>query len=417
MIQERPQATAPAAFAELPDLDEQLAMDTSEGAPVFLLVGDGGTHLRLSPSARALLQRVRGGESFEQLAAAMKRGDGAPLSAAEVESTYRALVDKIAGFKRQSTQPAGLFWLRRRLISPRLAARLGRAGARAYRPLPLLLAGLAILTSVVVASAGHVLGRASPDDFWAAYALFLASVAVHELGHASACARFGASPGEIGVVMFFVYPSFYSDVNAAWKLKRWQRVVVDLGGIYFQLLFGCACLLAYQLTGWPPLRGTLLLIAGSCLFSLNPLLKFDGYWVVADALGVTNLSRQPARLLGYLVARLRRRTTRPLPWSPAVCASLALYSALAMTFWAWFLWHLIPALLTHCGRWLSFAEALGVELLALAPTWPSLRGFLTSSFMLLFVVMMLARLGGPLLGWALRQLRPSRPAPEPRGAS
>ena len=61
-------------------------------------------------------------------------------------------------------------------------------------------------------------------------------------------------------------------------------MVVDLGGVYFQLLMGTLYAVALAATGWAPLRTALVLVAGSCLFSLNPILKQDGYWIVADSL-------------------------------------------------------------------------------------------------------------------------------------
>jgi putative peptide zinc metalloprotease protein len=395
-------------LAELQGIDDRLVMDTSEKSPVFLLIGDNGSRLRISASARDFLQRIKGGLTFEQLAGSIRRSDGTALSAAEIEETYNALAEKIARFQAQASQPTGWFWLRKKLIPATFVAKVARVTASAYHPLVVVVVALAVSLSVVASLDG--VARAPVNDFWAAYGVFLASILAHEFGHASACARFGAKPGEIGVVMFFIYPSFYSDVNAAWGLKRWQRVVVDLGGIYFQLLFGCGCLLAYAVSGWAPLRGTLLLIAASCLFSLNPLLKFDGYWVVADSLGVTNLARQPFRIIRHLVDRARGRVVRPLPWSSAICFALGLYSALAVAFWAWLLLRLVPSAELHFARWGFFATALWREALARSPTWPTTKGFFTSSFLLLFVFLMLFRIFGPLIGRGVRALRGARRA-------
>jgi putative peptide zinc metalloprotease protein len=145
--------------------------------------------------------------------------------------------------------------------------------------------------------------------------------------------------------------------------------VVDLGGVYFQLVVGAGYVFGYALTGWEPLRVATVFILGSCLFSLNPILKFDGYWVVADALGVTNLDRQPGRVVRHLWARLRGRPAPALPWSPSVTIMLAAYSALTICFWAWFLWRIAPTLLSHAARAVGVIATLIVQL-ASSPAWP-----------------------------------------------
>ena len=58
----------------------------------------------------------------------------------------------------------------------------------------------------------------------------------HELGHATACTRFGCPHGDIGFGLYFIFPAFYSDVTKAWRLQARERAIVDLGGIYFQSL-------------------------------------------------------------------------------------------------------------------------------------------------------------------------------------
>jgi putative peptide zinc metalloprotease protein len=205
----------------------------------------------------------------------------------------------------------------------------------------------AVLLTAVAASlaALAVLRPALPVDaaaFWIGYALLLASLVPHELGHASASARFGARPRDIGATIYLIYPALYSDVSAAWRLPRRQRVVVDLGGLYFQLVVVAAYTAAYLLTGWQPLWMGILMILGSSVFSLNPIFKFDGYWVVADALGVTNLSQQPRRILRRLGKLLRGQPAEPLPWPAGVTATLGVYTALSFAVWGYFLWRVGP---------------------------------------------------------------------------
>ena len=137
----------------------------------------------------------------------------------------------------------------------------------------------------------------------------------HELGHCAAVAAFGARVSRIGFGIYWLSPALFSDVSAAWTLTRRQRVAVDCGGIYFQLL-ACACyaLFAAFLTS-PSIqlafRIAIAVNLVAVLSALNPLLKYDGYWIVSDALSIPNLRRQSERAIGeFLRNVIARRSDR-----------------------------------------------------------------------------------------------------------
>jgi len=253
------------------------------------------------------------------------------------------------------------------------------------------------------------------------YVLFLGSLLLHELGHASACAHYGARPSGIGFTIYLLFPAFYSDVSAIWKLKRWQRVIVDLGGMYFQLVVGAGYAIAYALSGWEPLKVALVMIAGSCVFSLHPIFKCDGYWVVADALGVTNLSQQPFRLVRHLCDRLRGRYVQPLPWSPCVTGVLVLYVLLSGGVWGYVLWVVLPRLWQEMRAYPSVVLALLQDLLHPSHTLDigRVHAFLISTFMvtvgLLFTWRFVKRLLASVRAPALSAIRMGSEPPPQQG--
>lgn len=377
-------------------LEERLFVDTSEGRPVHLVAANNGAYIRLSSSAYGLLRQVAKGTSFDEIAKRSHRPGEREVSSAEVEAAYRRVVEQIRAIERNGNDLKGAFWLKKRLVSALIVARVAGVLQGAYRPL----AAIALFV-FIVAGGMFVLQtglRVEPGSFWQAYALFIASLAAHEFGHASACARYGARPSEIGFTLYLVYPAFYSDVSAAWGLSRGQRVIVDLGGAYFQLVVGAAYAMGFALTGWEPLRLANVMIIGSCVFSLNPILKLDGYWVVADALGVTNLAKQPVRILKYVIARLLRRQVKPLPWSAPVTALLGLYAVASFGFWIWFVVTMIPALGPHLGRALALMREL-ISALVLTHAWPDarmLRQTATAAYVLLFPTLMFWRIARAL---------------------
>jgi putative peptide zinc metalloprotease protein len=172
------------------------------------------------------------------------------------------------------------------------------------------------------------------------YAWFLAGLVMHELGHASAVAYFGGRPGGIGFTFYVIYPALYSDVTSAWALRRRQRVVVDIGGVYFQIVFAAGV----STLGLPGADIALAMTAFSLLMTLQPFLKFDGYWLLSDALGVANLAKERARMLVSLWLRFTGRTAEPFPWSVAVTATLGLYAVASSVFTLIFAIYLLPAL-------------------------------------------------------------------------
>jgi putative peptide zinc metalloprotease protein len=328
-----------------PTLAEATRVDTCEREPVFLVPGENGSRLRLTESALRLLRLRSTGVTSEAIAEALSHR-GSATTAEQVETRYQGLLERIGRIEAASTDNPLGFWFRFRLLPEAWVVRIAAPLGAAFRPRVVAV----LLALVVAAGAGlaalHPPGSWSGTSFWLGYALLLLSVVVHELGHASACAHFGVRPSDIGATLYLIYPALYSDVSAAWELPRRQRVVVDLGGLYFQLVVAAAYAAAYAVTRWEPFWVAILMIAGGAVFSINPIFKFDGYWVVADSLGVLNLSRQPARIVGHYWKRLRGRPVERLPWSPAVTTTLAVYSILSFTIWGWFIWRMGPRIVS-----------------------------------------------------------------------
>jgi putative peptide zinc metalloprotease protein len=186
---------------------------------------------------------------------------------------------------------------------------------RVTAPLRVLYAGpvaaallcLAIVTQVAVYLRLFVLPSqfnlvASPAEV---YCWFLLSVVVHELGHVTACRRWKAAHGSLGVGLYFGMPVFFVDVTGAWRLSRWRRAVVDAGGIYFQLVFGVVLAALYAITQAPVWLWTVVTIDAAILLNLVPILKLDGYWLLSDLSGVPNLHRRTGEAIGRWIARRR----------------------------------------------------------------------------------------------------------------
>ena len=121
------------------------------------------------------------------------------------------------------------------------------------------------------------------------YAILTAAALVHEVGHATACRYGGAEPGAIGVGLYIVFPAFYTDVTDSYRLGRGGRVRTDLGGLYFNAWCVIALGLTYLQTGAGVLLLSGLVMQIQMLQQLIPVVRFDGYYVLADLAGVPDL--------------------------------------------------------------------------------------------------------------------------------
>lgn len=155
--------------------------------------------------------------------------------------------------------------------------------------------------------------------------LLLLGALIHELGHASAAQRFGASPKGIGFALSSAFlPGFYIDATPAWSLSRRERVVVDAAGCYFQILYSAVCLGVSTLvaTGGEALACATMLNLSAAIGNMLPVFELDGYWLLVDSLNHPKLQETSFQ---YWKATFSGK--RPT----GLTASLALYSGLVCT--------------------------------------------------------------------------------------
>jgi putative peptide zinc metalloprotease protein len=132
---------------------------------------------------------------------------------------------------------------------------------------------------------------------------------LHELGHAFATKIAGGEVHEMGINFLLFVPIPYVNVSAATHFRsKYQRMAVSAAGIAVELFLAALSLLVWLIVEPGLVRDivfNIVLIGGvsSLFFNGNPLLKYDGYYIFADALGIPNLYQRSTRYLGYLAQR------------------------------------------------------------------------------------------------------------------
>ena len=133
------------------------------------------------------------------------------------------------------------------------------------------------------------------------FAIILLKI-IHESGHLAANMRFNCRVRAIGISVIFLYPRFYSDTTDSWRLPRKQRLLVDAGGLLSEILCGGLAALAWCYLPPGNLQSTMFFIfavstASTILVNGNPLIRFDGYYILCDILNVENLMQRSGEYL------------------------------------------------------------------------------------------------------------------------
>ena len=125
-----------------------------------------------------------------------------------------------------------------------------------------------------------------------------ATKVLHELGHGLSCRRFGSECHEIGFMMLVLTPCMYCDVTDSWMLKsKWQRAAIGAAGMYVELIIASLATFVWWFSS-PGLTNNLMLSVmfvcsvSTVVFNANPLLRYDGYYILADLLEVPNLRQK-----------------------------------------------------------------------------------------------------------------------------
>jgi putative peptide zinc metalloprotease protein len=114
----------------------------------------------------------------------------------------------------------------------------------------------------------------------------------HEFGHVSALKSFKIESNGIGFGFYLIFPVLFADVTRAWELESKKRMIINFGGVYFQLLFNSMLILLgwfFQVAAFKAFHVLIITNTLIMAYSLNPFFRNDGYWLFSDFFKVPNL--------------------------------------------------------------------------------------------------------------------------------
>lgn len=175
-------------------------------------------------------------------------------------------------------------------------------------------AGMLVLSALTLVAVRYdVMMRDLPDFHsffgphnWIYLALAMAVVKIlHEFGHGLSCKHFGGECHELGAMLLVFTPALYCNVSDSWMLpNKYHRAFIGAAGMYVEVIIASICTWIWYWT-----RGSDSMLNQLCLstmfvcsvstlmFNGNPLLRFDGYYILMDLLEIPNLHQKSAEVL------------------------------------------------------------------------------------------------------------------------
>ncbi len=316
------------------------------------------------------LQGFVGMLQHEGLVYSESAGQGAQLLERNVAAWKRKLLGSFLN----------IFSLRFRGLDPEPLFRRIEPGLRwLFSPLVQVLSlGLVLSAAILVVVQWETVYQRLPDfqAFFGLRNVFLLAgmIAVtkilHEFGHALTLRRNGGECPEIGLMLLVFAPCLYCNVSDAWMLpSKWQRAAVSAAGIAVDLVLAAVCTWLWWFSE-PGLFNTLCLnvmfvcSVSTLIFNGNPLLRYDGYYLLSDIAEIPNLREQAMMILRQWLVRfylnVDLKHERLLPFRHRYW--LALYGVLAVVY----RWVVLLGILWFMKEWLHpyrldvLADALGI---------------------------------------------------------
>ena len=242
------------------------------------------------------------------------RGQAVPLLERRRKARSKAWLQKLlspTAIQFRGIDPTRLF----DFLEPRL---------RWVYSLPMAMAALMLMLGALTLVAVHydqVAARLptfqeffTPSNMLLLLALTGAIKVIHEIGHGLTCRRYGGECHELGLMFLVFAPCLYANVSDSWRLTKRQRIAVSAAGIIVELVIAASAVFGW----WFSLPGSFQQLCLGAMFvsgistvvvNGNPLMRYDGYFILADVVETPNLAEKSSAVIREFFSRLCLGTT------------------------------------------------------------------------------------------------------------
>jgi putative peptide zinc metalloprotease protein len=211
--------------------------------------------------------------------------------------------------------------------------------------------------------------------FWLLVVLGATKV-VHEFGHGLTCRHFGGECHEMGVMLLVLTPCLYCNVSDSWMLpNKWHRAAIGAAGMYVELVMASIATFLWWFSEPGLFHHLCLAVMFVCsvttvVFNANPLMRYDGYYILSDLSEIPNLRQKAGQVLGRTLAWLCLGLSSPVdPFLPtrrqvlfgAYAVAAAVYRWVVLFGVLWFLDQVFkPYRLQVIGQMIALASIAGL---------------------------------------------------------
>ena len=209
------------------------------------------------------------------------------------------------------------------------------------------------------------------QGFLAFILALLFAKSLHELAHAITATRYGVRVAHMGVALVVLAPMLYTDTGESWKITNHHaRLRIAAAGMAAELILAIWATLAWAIVPDSQLRAALFFLATTSwvltlLINVSPFMRFDGYFILADALDLPNLHERSTALARQRLRRLLFGSHSPDP-EPFAATKARLLTAFAVLSW---LYRLVIFFGIALAVYHFFFKALGIFLFAVEIAW------------------------------------------------
>ena len=181
----------------------------------------------------------------------------------------------------------------------------------------------------------------APHNWLWLFVVWCVLKAVHELYHGLICKKYGGEVPRCGIIMILFSPIAFVDVTSSWRFRsKWHRIYTAAGGMYIELFVASVAAIVWARTDHPLLAQTcqnivLMASLSTLLCNANFLMRFDGYYILTDLLGIQNLYTKGQQYLRYLNRRYLLALPVQSPLQRQARPGLMRCYAFAALIWRW----------------------------------------------------------------------------------
>ena len=319
-----------------PDIEFHLGPDSEDGSPTYVIHDPlRGTFEQATWVQAEILRRLRVPMTvnglLEQLAARTTIkvcAEDVTRLCADASTKGLTMDSRLCDqteweAQQESTKARGLPTLFRKLVFMRiplirpdafLARTVDGVSALVSPPALVLYASLSLIGVILVAQQFDAYLSTFPYFFNApgvvAFTLVLVVVkTIHEFSHAYVAKALGNRVSTMGVALIFLFPMAYADVTDSWRMRsRRKRLLISLAGVTAEMVIAGLALFVWAISP-PGLAKSICFVVSSVtllstlLVNLNPVMRFDGYYVLSDLLGIDNLQSRAFAVTRWVLRR------------------------------------------------------------------------------------------------------------------